>query len=92
MRRSYAPATKLKFDQVLYARMRIFSYDNAARGCARLLPDPFTGRLRRWKAHSRTPRATSAGYTHLAEGHLLAAAEKVGGIIAVQMPMRHTMI
>ena len=47
---------------------------------------PLVGKL---LGHRR--RRTTAGYAHLADGHLVAAADRVGGIIAVQMGMRHTM-
>ena len=47
---------------------------------------PLVGKLLGHRRHR-----TTAGYAHLADGHLVAAADRVGGIIAVQMGMRHTM-
>ena len=47
---------------------------------------PLVGRLLGHRHHR-----TTAGYAHLADGHLVEAANRVGGIIAAQMGMWHTM-
>ncbi len=47
---------------------------------------PLVGKLLGHRRHR-----TTAGYAHLADGHLVEAAEQVGRIIAVQMRMRHTL-
>ena len=39
-----------------HGRMRIFSYNSAARRCAPIESEPFPGYLRRWTDHSPTPR------------------------------------
>ena len=41
---------------------------------------PLVGRLLGYRRHE-----TTAGYAHLADGHLVEAAEKVGGIIGEAM-------
>ena len=45
---------------------------------------PLVGRLLGHRRHR-----TTAGYAHLADAHLVEAAEKVGSLIAVQMRIRH---
>ena len=65
----------------LYAEVRFATDDSAAHGCARLIPGPFPGRFRRWKAAGPTPPATTAntGSRSLELAHVGCAAGRRSG-------------
>ena len=48
---------------------------------------PLLGKLLGHRRHR-----TTAGYAHLDDGYLVEASERIGGIIATQKEIRHTMI
>ena len=76
-------------DNAALGRLRLHDLRHTAASQAVMSGEnlPLVGELLGHRKHR-----TTAGYIHLADGHLVEAAEQVGQIIAAHMRMRHTLV